>query len=121
MRKHHPITEHNASLTMPTDEEVLAAVREVCAEKKRKHEEARARGFHYAMRYVATSNDVAYRLGMVGADRHGRGAVAGSWSGRMSPALRIAPRLRSMHKRGMLANGWDEYSRHVYWIEGDDD
>jgi hypothetical protein len=86
---------------LPSDEEVVAAVRALCAGG------AHPRG--------VTAAWVAIRLGVEGARRHGRGAVKGSWSGTMSGAVRIAPRLRSLERRGLLVAVWDrEDFRWVY-------
>lgn len=53
--------------------------------------------------YGATANDVAHYLGVTGARRLGRGAVAHSWTGTMSAALRVSPRLTSLSNRGLLS------------------
>jgi hypothetical protein len=50
----------------------------------------------------ATATTIAWRLGVEGAHRAGRGAIAHSWTGTMAPALRVSPRLRSLAKRGLL-------------------
>jgi hypothetical protein len=50
----------------------------------------------------ATAAEVAAGLGIIGMRRLGNGAVKGSWSGGMSPALRVAPRLLSLKKRGLV-------------------
>jgi len=57
--------------------------------------------------FGATANTIAGRLGVVGANRAGRGAVKGSWSGRMSPALRIAPTLAAMVRAGLVESYLD--------------
>jgi hypothetical protein len=48
-----------------------------------------------------TANSIAWKLGMEGARRMGRGAVKGSWTGYMSPALRLAPTLEAMSRKGL--------------------
>lgn len=62
-----------------------------------------------ARRHGVSANILADHLGLDGARRLGRGAVKGSWSGTMSPSLRLAPRLAAMEKRGLL-----ERWRHDY-------
>lgn len=63
----------------------------------------------------ATANAVAHRLGLKGANRHGNGAVKGSWSGYMSPALRIAPRLQKLAGEGKLSQHYDtDVCRYEY-------
>jgi hypothetical protein len=90
------------------DELVVGAVREWCeAELLRRarleHEgkgEVRYSWFSY---HGASAASVAWHLGAAPAQRLGNGAVAGSWSGSMPTALRLAPVLRSLAKRGLLA------------------
>jgi len=64
----------------------------------------------------ATANRVAQRLRVQGAWRGGRGAVKGSWSGMMSPALRVAPRLRKLADDGLLVRRYnnDDYRFEYY-------
>lgn len=50
-----------------------------------------------------TAQTVAYAARVEPARRLGNGAVKGSWSGMMSPALRITPTLRAMHRAGLVA------------------
>jgi hypothetical protein len=94
----------NRSLSpLPSDEEVIAAVEKL----------------HEDYPYRATAAHVAQQLGVEGARRLGRGAVKGSWSGHMSGALRIAPRLESLAKQGKLQWLYDdrEHSRsRKVWI-----
>lgn len=61
----------------------------------------------------ATAAGVAGRLGVQPASRLGNGAVKGTWSGKMSPALRVTPRLRSLTKRGLLREHWGD--RRIEW------
>lgn len=63
-----------------------------------------------------TANDVAHKLGIEPASRAGRGAVKGSWSGRMSPALRIAPRLERLHRLGWIISGYGYRSRKHWYL-----
>ena len=63
----------------------------------------------------ATANRVAAKLGIQGARRLGRGAVAHSWTGTMSAALRASPRLNALTKRGLLYRWYDtENHRYMY-------
>lgn len=104
---------------LPSDDEVVAAVAKIVADKTARYESARARGLAYAPTLAATATDVAYELDILPAHRLGNGAVKGSWSGRMAPALRIAPRLRALQKQGRLrpgvGNDHDRYKR-VYVV-----
>lgn len=85
---------------LPSDDEVVAAVESLIAETRW------ADG--------VTANEVAWRLGIEPARRLGRQAQGPhSWSGSMSPALRIAPRLRSLADRGRLSRYYDT-ERHRY-------
>lgn len=59
-----------------------------------------------------TANGLALHLGVVPANRMGNGAVKGSWSGRMSPSLRIAPRLQAFEKRGLVRSYYFEGRRY---------
>ena len=58
------------------------------------------------------------------ARRLGNGAVQGSWTGRMAPALRISPRLEAMVRKGMLKHDFslDEHDRyrHIYRLAEDE-
>jgi hypothetical protein len=83
---------------LPDADAIVAAVREL-------HEERP---------YQTTAQVIAHRLGVRPARRSGRGAVAGSWSGYMAPALRIAPRLRSLARAGRITSMYDhrEYARN---------
>lgn len=84
---------------LPDDAVVIEAVAQVVAERPR----------------GATANRVAQHLRVQGATRGGRGAVAGSWSGVMSPALRMAPRLQALAKRGLLVRSYDDENyRYLY-------
>lgn len=62
------------------------------------------------------ANVIARQCGVEGARRLGRGAVKGSWSGRMAPGLRLAPRLRQLSAfDGPLLALYDgDAHRHVY-------
>lgn len=64
------------------------------------------------------AQDVARRLRLDGARRAGRGAVAGSWSGYMSPALRVVPILRALEHDGLVQHRYepDERTRSLYRI-----
>lgn len=73
---------------LPDDWAFLQAVADACAEQR--------------YEFGATATTVAWRLGVEGAKRHGRGAVAYSWTGTMAPALRVSPRLASLARRGLL-------------------
>lgn len=97
---------------LPSDEEFIAAVVALNAEAQATAERGRAAGRFWVPR-KATAADVAYRLGIEPARRLGNGAVKGSWSGYMSPALRAAPRLRSLARQGRLVS-WHENHRAVY-------
>lgn len=59
---------------------------------------------------------VAWKLDIAPARRLGRGAVQGSWSGSMAPALRIAPRLQSLVRRGLLGKFYGERSVTLYYL-----
>lgn len=93
---------------LPSDEEVLAAVADLLANDPR-------------ARQWATANLVAGALKIQGARRLGRGAMGGhSWSGTMSGALRISPRLRSLARRGLLHETYDnENYRYVYILSSE--
>lgn len=66
-------------------------------------------------RYGATAQAIAGKLGVQGSRRLGRGAVKGSWTGNMAPALRISPRLRYLRKRGLIRSWYDtDNYRHTY-------
>lgn len=88
---------------LPSDDEILAALAAL--------EDERPRDFGI------TANRLAGRLGIVGARRLGRGAQGRrSWTGTMSPSLRLAPRLRSLRLQGLVEIIWTsspEY-RNVY-------
>lgn len=62
--------------------------------------------------------DVARRLRLDGARRHGRGAVAGSWSGYMSSALRVVPILRALEAEHLVHGRYepDVRTRSLYRI-----
>jgi hypothetical protein len=49
-----------------------------------------------------TADDLARRLGVTPARRAGSGATKGSWSGHMSPGLRVVPMLRAMERAGLI-------------------
>jgi hypothetical protein len=66
--------------------------------------------------------EIAARLDIPGMRRAGRGAVKGSWSGYMSPALRVVPSLRSLVKDRLVYAMGDpnaERYRTVYWLAPD--
>lgn len=80
---------HNRDLPpLPSTEEILAALVE--AEQERRYE------------FGISANRLAYRLGVQGARRLGRGAVKGSWSGYMSASLRLSPKLASLCRAGLV-------------------
>jgi hypothetical protein len=98
---------YNSNLPpLPSDEEVLRAL----AALENDPQEQRRLG--------STATSVAWKLGIQSARRLGRGAVQRSWTGSMAPALRISPRLRSLAKRGLLHEMYDDSpyarSRKVY-------
>lgn len=98
---------HNRELPpLPTDDEILDALEDLEFEQ--------ARSLVY--RYGVTTNRLAQRLGVDGARRLGNGAVKGSWSGRMSGSLRLAPRLRSMAQRGLLRREYDRETHRWVWF-----
>lgn len=63
---------------------------------------------------AATAQAVARRLGVEPARRLGNGAVQGSWSGYMAPALRISPRLLALQRQGLLGFFYGHRSRREY-------
>lgn len=98
---------HNQHLkALPTDDEILAAVSYLGTANRR-------------YRAGVTAQQIAWKLGVQGASRLGNGAVKGSWSGKMAPALRIAPRLAAMERRGQLRGGYwgyDNDSHRKLWV-----
>lgn len=58
-----------------------------------------------------SAQEVAYRIGVPPARRAGRGAVGGSWSGNMAPALRVVATLRAAEKAGLVEIMGD-WTRH---------
>jgi len=99
---------HNRHLSeLPDDVEFLRAVLWGETEGRRGYEMG------------ATAQSVAWRLEVGPARRLGNGAVKGTWSGIMAPALRVAPRLRALTKRGLLREHWGD--RRIEWaltVEG---
>lgn len=95
---------------VPGPPAVLAALVEL-------YDEQQARP--YPWEHGITANAVSYRLGVQGARRAGRGAVKGSWSGRMSGALRVAPVLASLCRNGYAEQLYDRApgarSRRIYF------
>jgi hypothetical protein len=85
---------------LPDDDAIIDAVHGIVAARS----DADRR---YRVLLGASANEVALQLGVQPADRLGNGAVRGSWSGRMSPALRVAPRLRRLAREGRLAERYD--------------
>jgi hypothetical protein len=66
-----------------------------------------------------STGQIARALGVLPARRLGNGATHGSWSGLMSPGSRLAPRLRSMVRRGLLVDSWrrgDEGGGYQYRV-----
>lgn len=62
-----------------------------------------------------TSNEIARKAGLAGARRLGNGAVKGSWTGRMSPAVRAAPTLRSLEHKQIVQNHYDTDNYRWLW------
>lgn len=64
------------------------------------------------------ASEVAHACGLDSTARHGRGAVAGSWSGRRAAALRVVPALRSLVAEGLADSHWQPgvRSRSLYRI-----
>lgn len=63
--------------------------------------------------------EIAASLGVPGARRLGRGAMGGhSWTGYMSPALRVVPSLRSAAQRGLVRMRYqpDVRTRSLYQL-----
>lgn len=97
---------------LPTDDQIVAAAAELVAQARASME---LHGYYVDPR--PTANALAGRLGVAGARRLGNGAVKGSWSGYMSPALRLAPRLASLHRRGLLTRSYDtDDHRYIYGV-----
>jgi hypothetical protein len=97
---------------LPTDEEIVAAVKSLSDDKR-----AMTARSGYWRDTAATANEIARRAGVQAARRLGNGAMKGSWSGTMSPSLRISPRLRAMARRGLLVEHYDhENYRKVYEV-----
>lgn len=57
--------------------------------------------------------DVAAAIGVPDTPRRGRGAVAGSWSGYRSAALRVVPMLRSLVQDGLVVMRYRPTGRTV--------
>jgi len=94
---------------LPSDEQVVAAVAAIVAQHRESPSVVR-------QMTGASANEVAQQLRIEGATRHGRGAVQYSWSGIMSPALRLAPRLQALTRRGLLEKDYDRDNyRNTYW------
>ncbi len=98
--------EHLAPL--PSDEEIIEVVRRLAGQ--------RALRWHPGV----TANDVALTLRVGGPPRLGNGAVKGSWSGTMSGAVRVAPRLQAMVRRGTLRRTYDSEYRRWHYFPADD-
>lgn len=97
---------------LPGDNAVVIAVKTIVEENRKSPSMLQFRG--------ATANGVARFLRVRGARRAGNGAVKGSWSGTMSPATRIAPRLRSLAERGDLERSYDAKNyRYEYYPKGE--
>jgi hypothetical protein len=109
MSRRHQLP-YNAELAKVTDDQVLLAMAKI----ERAAEEYREKhGFYHSWDIDGYSDAqrIAGAASVAPAIRGGRGAVAGSWSGFMAPALRVAPRLRSMAKRGLLDRKWNNIDR----------
>lgn len=93
---------------IPGDDEVLAALAVL--------EDERDDDPHaYVKEYGIRAQHLAGKLGVAPARRGGRGAVKGSWSGSMAPALRLSPRLRSLERRGLVKTAaWGHRSVRLY-------
>lgn len=110
---------------LPSRDEIVDRLRAMIAEDvERKNARLRERGVTEAAAYRVethrgfTAQRIAWALGVKGAQRAGRGAIAGSWSGTMAPALRIAPRLGSMVRAGVLSSvreGFYTYYAPAEW------
>lgn len=88
---------------------------------RREVERFRELGLRWYYWKGVTAATVAAYIGVAPAQQLGSGAKKGSWSGSMIPALRVAPMLRSLQKRGLIEGQFrtqdDEY-RWYYWPEG---
>lgn len=110
----------DARPSLPTDDEVIAAVRDLIKQKHEDMARSAAAGHGYYVDARPAANAIARRLGVRGARRAGNGAVKGSWSGTMSGALRISPRLQSLARQAKLVQGYDpENYRHIYSVPGE--
>lgn len=95
---------HNQHLgDLPTDDEVLEALAALEASDSSRYE------------YGITAQSLAWKLGIAGASRLGNGAVKGTWSGRMAPALRICPRLEAFARQGLVHKLSDDRRRYR-WV-----
>jgi hypothetical protein len=61
-----------------------------------------------------TATRICMKLDIEPARRAGRGAVAYSWTGDMSPSLRLAPRLRSMERQGLIESYREGWKKRYY-------
>lgn len=62
-----------------------------------------------------SAKQIGVFMGLRGTARLGRKASKGNWSGRMSPALKVAPSLRRMYRQGTLHSYEDlENCRWLY-------
>ena len=83
---------------LPSHEEILAALKELETEEFLR---PRYRG------PGISAQRIAWKCGVQGARRAGRGAVKYSWTGTMAPALRIGPRLEAMARKGLISWFYD--------------
>lgn len=62
--------------------------------------------------------DIAARMDLVPVRRLGNGAVKGTWSGRMDPAMQLASTMRSLHQKGLVRQGYGHRSRSHWFTTG---
>lgn len=91
---------------LPSDDEIVEAVRVIVAA-----EVERGRPWTHA-----TAGDVAHRLDVQPANRLGRSASKGNWSGTMAPGTRLAPAMARLARQGRLVkHRFDEPDRSAFW------
>lgn len=64
-------------------------------------------------RTYMTAEDIGAAANLPPVRRRGRGAVKGSWSGRIAPGLQVASTLQSLEKRGLVVSADSGRSRRV--------
>jgi hypothetical protein len=97
----------------------LEAVRAV-TDREVAHLREMGRLFYW--RGVSAAN-VAWYIGVKPAHRLGTRASKGNWSGSMPTALRVAPTLQSLYKRGLIGGEYktaDDDYRWRYWPVGEE-